>query len=176
MKKIHDMKQYHSAVAGAGVNGLHVLYFHMECCMPCGKVEPMLEHIEVAARKQAPAARFLSIDVDEVPALMNQFKVAAAPCIIFTRGKVQEGKRIVGAKPRVELATRIAQALGLREVELISDTEIDAALAHDDDEAVNAADATDGAENGDEDDEEDEDEEDDEGEDDETSQGDVSRP
>jgi len=110
MKEVHNIKEFNRLMGG---NGEQVLFFHKTCCMPCNKVEPILKNIEANLAPIRPAARFLKVDVEEIPALQRPFRVESGPRVIIMRDCVQVGKIIIGSKPKEEFITFFSDALGV---------------------------------------------------------------
>ena len=81
--------------------------FWAEWCGPCRMIGPVLE--ELAG--DYPTVAFLKLNVDEAPAVAQQFSVMNIPTILaFERGEVKQ--RIVGAMPKAKLAEELGGFLG----------------------------------------------------------------
>ena len=84
--------------AGGGPDGVVVLDFWSESCMPCRQVSRILAELEADA---PPGVRILGVDVEENPALVARFDVQTVPTVLVLReGEVRE--RFVGVeRPQV---------------------------------------------------------------------------
>ena len=81
--------------------------FWAEWCGPCRMIGPVLE--ELAG--DYPAVRFVKLNVDEAPAVAQQFAVMNIPTILtFEGGEVKQ--RIVGAMPKLKLVEELGVFLG----------------------------------------------------------------
>jgi len=81
--------------------------FWAEWCSPCRMIGPVLE--ELAG--DYPAVKFVKLNVDEAPAVAQQFAVMNIPTILtFEGGEVQQ--RIVGAMPKLKLVEELGAFLG----------------------------------------------------------------
>ena len=81
--------------------------FWAEWCGPCRMIGPVLE--EMAG--DYPAVKFVKLNVDEAPAVAQQFAVMNIPTILaFEGGEVKQ--RIVGAMPRLKLVEELGAFLG----------------------------------------------------------------
>jgi thioredoxin 1 len=81
--------------------------FWAEWCGPCRMVGPVLE--EMAG--DHPGVKFVKLDVDEAPAVAQQYGVMNIPTILaFEGGEVKQ--RVVGAMPKVKLAEELSAFLG----------------------------------------------------------------
>jgi thioredoxin 1 len=81
--------------------------FWAEWCGPCRMIGPVLE--EMAG--DHPAVKFVKLNVDEAPAVAQQFAVMNIPTILaFEGGDVKQ--RIVGAMPKAKLAEELESFLG----------------------------------------------------------------
>jgi thioredoxin 1 len=85
------------AVEG-GQDGVVVLDFWSESCMPCRQVSRILAELEAGA---PPGVRILGVDVEENPALVDRFDIQSVPTVLVLReGEVRE--RFVGVeRPQV---------------------------------------------------------------------------
>ena len=81
--------------------------FWAEWCSPCRMIGPVLE--ELAG--DYPAVKFVKLNVDEAPAVAQQFAVMNIPTILtFEGGEVKQ--RIVGAMPKLKLVEELGVFLG----------------------------------------------------------------
>ena len=77
-------------------NGVSIIWFTMEICPPCGKIEPHLEELEKEyARSDAPV-HFAVIDINAIPDKSREYKVSAAPALFFFIAGEESGERITG--------------------------------------------------------------------------------
>lgn len=84
-----------------------VVDFWAEWCGPCKMVAPILHEI---AEEQAGKLKVGKLNVDENPAIAQQFNVMSIPTmIVFKDGA--EVKRIVGAKGKAQLLEDFAPLL-----------------------------------------------------------------
>ena len=76
--------------------------FWAEWCGPCRMIGPVLD--EMAG--DHPAVKFVKLNVDEAPAVAQQFNVMNIPTILaFEDGELKQ--RIVGAMPKQKLAEEL---------------------------------------------------------------------
>ena len=81
--------------------------FWAEWCGPCRMIGPVLEEMS----GDYPEVKFLKLNVDEAPAVAQQFNVMNIPTILaFDGGDVKQ--RIVGAMPKVKLIEELQGFLG----------------------------------------------------------------
>ena len=81
--------------------------FWAEWCGPCRMIGPVLD--EMAG--DYPGVKFVKLNVDEAPAVAQQFAVMNIPTILaFEGGKVK--RRIVGAMPKAKLVEELGAFLG----------------------------------------------------------------
>ena len=81
--------------------------FWAEWCGPCRMIGPVLD--EMAG--DYPDVKFVKLNVDEAPAVAQQFKVMNIPSILaFEGGELKQ--RIVGAMPRAKLVEELGSFLG----------------------------------------------------------------
>jgi thioredoxin 1 len=81
--------------------------FWAEWCGPCRMIGPVLD--EMAG--DYPAVKFVKLNVDESPAVAQQFGVMNIPTILaFEGGEVRQ--RVVGAMGKAKLAEELAAFLG----------------------------------------------------------------
>lgn len=75
-----------------------IYYFTADWCQPCKKTRPIVEELN----REQTVAGFQIIDVDDVPELVQSFKVQSVPTfIMFDEGV--EIKRIIGSQTREQL-------------------------------------------------------------------------
>jgi thioredoxin 1 len=80
--------------------------FWAEWCGPCRMIGPVLE--EMAG--DYPDVKFVKLNVDEAPAVAQQFAVMNIPTVLaFEGGEVKQ--RIVGAMPKAKLAEELGAFL-----------------------------------------------------------------
>ncbi len=77
-------------------------------CPHCAKMKPLFEQLENELGKKYIFAEF---DVDKVPELTQQFKVASLPTFIFIKNKKEVGK-VIGEITQDELKKNIEKYLG----------------------------------------------------------------
>jgi thioredoxin 1 len=81
--------------------------FWAEWCGPCRMIGPVLE--EMSGDHQD--ITFLKLNVDEAPAVAQQFNVMNIPTILaFEGGELKQ--RVVGAMPKAKLAEELEAFLG----------------------------------------------------------------
>jgi thioredoxin 1 len=81
--------------------------FWAEWCGPCRMVGPVLDEMSA----DYPDVKFLKLNVDDAPAVAQQFNVMNIPTILaFESGEVKQ--RIVGAMPRAKLVEELGAFLG----------------------------------------------------------------
>ena len=81
--------------------------FWAEWCGPCRLVAPVLEELE----KDHADVKFVKLNVDEHPAIAQQYEVMSIPTILaFEHGQVQ--RRVVGALPKAKLTEELKGFLG----------------------------------------------------------------
>ena len=87
--------------------GKVVVDFWAEWCGPCRMIGPVLDEIS----GDHPAVTFVKLNVDEAPAVAQQFSVMNIPTILaFEGGEVKQ--RIVGAMPKAKLTEELGGFLG----------------------------------------------------------------
>jgi thioredoxin 1 len=87
--------------------GVTLIDFTAKWCGPCRAMEPALASI---AKEYAGRVRVVPVDVDEQPALAQQFDVRSMPTFVLVRDGKEVG-RAVGSRPRAHLAGMIDRAL-----------------------------------------------------------------
>jgi thioredoxin 1 len=81
--------------------------FWAEWCGPCRMIGPVLEEME----GDYANVKFVKINVDEAPAVAQQFSVMNIPTILaFEGGEVRQ--RIVGAMAKAKLVAELGSFLG----------------------------------------------------------------
>ena len=84
-----------------------VVDFWAAWCGPCRMVAPIVEELASEYRH----IRFGKLNVDENPHAASSFGVQGIPLLVFFRNGVESG-RVVGAVPRTQIESAIAQYLG----------------------------------------------------------------
>jgi len=80
--------------------------FWAEWCGPCRAIGPVLEEIA----EDYPSVRFVKLNVDESPAVAQNYGVMSIPTVLaFEGGEVKA--RIVGALPKPKLLEELADFL-----------------------------------------------------------------
>ena len=69
--------------------------FSATWCGPCRMLAPVLEDL---SEKMAGKADFFNVDVDEVPALAQEFGVSSIPCLVLLKNG-QAVSRSIGFRP-----------------------------------------------------------------------------
>ena len=81
-----------------------VIDFSATWCGPCKMMKPIFHKL---AAEFADKYNFITIDVDEVPALAEKYHIQAVPTFIFIDADGEEGDRIKGAVSEAELRDRL---------------------------------------------------------------------
>lgn len=77
-----------------------------EWCGPCRMIAPILEDLE----REHPEIRFVKVNVDDDPAIAQQFEVLSIPTVL-TIEDGQVNRRIVGALPKTKLLEELSDWL-----------------------------------------------------------------
>lgn len=75
-----------------------VYYFTADWCQPCKRTRPIVEELN----REQSVAGFQIIDVDDVPELVNIFKIQSVPTFVLFENEV-EVNRIIGSQTREQL-------------------------------------------------------------------------
>jgi thioredoxin 1 len=86
--------------------GKVVVDFWAEWCGPCRMIAPILEDLE----REHPEIRFVKVNVDDDPAIAQQFEVLSIPTVL-TIEDGQVNRRIVGALPKTKLLEELSDWL-----------------------------------------------------------------
>ena len=90
-----------------GEPGKVLVDFWAEWCGPCRMIGPVLEEIS----EDYPGVKFVKLNVDEAPAVAQQFNVMNIPTVLaFEGGEVKQ--RVVGAMPKQKLVEELEAFLG----------------------------------------------------------------
>jgi thioredoxin 1 len=89
------------------VPGKVLVDFWAEWCGPCRMIGPLLDEMS----GDYPGVKFVKLNVDEAPAVAQQFAVMNIPTILaFEGGELKQ--RIVGAMPKLKLIDELGAFLG----------------------------------------------------------------
>ena len=80
-----------------------VVDFNATWCGPCRMLAPVLEDI---SEKYEGRVSFLSVDVDESPALAMQYRVSSVPCLVLLK-KGAFADQSIGFRPEPQLTAWI---------------------------------------------------------------------
>ncbi|MCX7943676.1 MAG: thioredoxin [Deltaproteobacteria bacterium] len=88
-------------------NGVTIVDFWAEWCMPCKALAPIFEQM---ATKYAGKVTFAKINVDENPNTASKFRIMSIPTLlVFKDGKIIE--QITGLVPAKKIESAIEKAL-----------------------------------------------------------------
>lgn len=76
-------------------------------CGPCRMIGPMLEDL---AAEMAGRVRIAKLNIDENPSTTDRFNIRSIPALLFFQGG-REVDRMVGVRPKAEIARRLEQLL-----------------------------------------------------------------
>ncbi|KYH35236.1 thioredoxin C-1 [Clostridium tepidiprofundi DSM 19306] len=84
-----------------------VVDFWAEWCGPCKMLSPVIEEAE---KEIAPKAKFVKINVDDNPALAQQFGIASIPTVmVFDKGNVKD--TMIGFRPKNDIVNFVERNL-----------------------------------------------------------------
>jgi thioredoxin 2 len=78
-------------------------------CRPCQMMAPAIDEL---AAELAGRVRVAKLNIDEAPATAARFRVGSIPTLLVLKGG-REVDRIVGARPKAEIARRLERAVQL---------------------------------------------------------------
>lgn len=88
-------------------DGVVLVDFWAAWCMPCRMLGPIVEKV---ARDYQGRVKVVKVNVDENPAISQQYDIMAIPTLIlFKQGKVMQ--RLAGLLPEAQLKRIVDQAL-----------------------------------------------------------------
>ena len=79
-----------------GSDGVVLVDFWAEWCVPCHMVSPVVEEI---GQDKGEALRVVKLNIDENPQATRTYGVMSIPSLILFKGG-QEVARVIGAKPK----------------------------------------------------------------------------
>lgn len=88
-------------------HGLYAVKFWATWCGPCKAYAPTVEKLD----QEFDNVTFLSIDVDQVPALAQKYKIKSLPSLIFIKDG-QEVERVLGMAKITPLRSKLKQLGG----------------------------------------------------------------
>ena len=104
MKRLKTMVAWEQAISYDGVT---LVDFYMNWCLPCQKLAPVLDELEKEYTSAGQKLKMVKIEVDDIPNLSRRFKVSAAPSLfLFIRGK-ESGTRMIGLKEKGVIKKRL---------------------------------------------------------------------
>lgn len=80
-----------------------VVDFYAEWCRPCKAMSPILEDLDA---QYGDRIRFVKIDADSNPGIVNGLRISSIPTLVFIENGNQVG-RIEGAMPKIKLRKEI---------------------------------------------------------------------
>ncbi len=83
-----------------------IVDFYATWCGPCKMLSPVLD--EVSEEMGLSVGK---VNVDEELAIARQFGIQAMPTLVFLKGGAEVG-RVLGYRPKVQLADELAKAFG----------------------------------------------------------------
>ena len=89
-----DVEEFNQALSDA--SGLVVVDFWAPWCGPCCVVTPILESIE-AEYEDVDTIDFYQVNVEEVPDLMDAFKLRSIPSVLLLKPNDGGGARVLDA-------------------------------------------------------------------------------
>lgn len=107
VQKITDTEMF---AENLKIDGAAIIDFNAVWCPPCRHMEPIFE----ALSNQIPEVRFLSLDVDEVRSVGQEFNIMSIPT--FALIKIKDGKyevvnKLIGAQDPLFLKQEIQNLL-----------------------------------------------------------------
>ncbi|MCX7958551.1 MAG: thioredoxin [Deltaproteobacteria bacterium] len=88
-------------------NGITIVDFWAEWCMPCKALAPVFEQV---AGKYAGKVKFAKVNVDESPNTASKFRIMSIPTLlVFKDGKIIE--QITGLVPAKKIEAALDKAL-----------------------------------------------------------------
>lgn len=103
----HPVEVTDSDFASTIAHGKYVVDFWAGWCGPCRMIAPVVEQLA----SERDDVRFAKLNVDENPQTSSFFRVQSIPLLIFFKDGEEKG-RVVGAVPRQNIESAIAQYLG----------------------------------------------------------------
>lgn len=85
-------------------HGLYAIKFWATWCMPCRAYAPTIDKLD----KEFEDISFISIDVDQVPALAQKFKVQSLPSLVLIKDG-EEFSRILGMSAITPLRAKLRE-------------------------------------------------------------------
>jgi thioredoxin-like negative regulator of GroEL len=100
--RIWSLSRYQKALA---FKGLTIVYFFMYWARPCWEINAVLE--KAARQYDREKLRIIKLEVDTIPSLSKEMKVAMVPCLHFFIDGKESGKKIIGVKEESVIIDRI---------------------------------------------------------------------